>query len=85
MKELSLHILDIAENSIKADASKVVINIVEDTFENIFLIKIKDDGSGIKKEILEHIDDPFITTRKTRSIGMGIPLFKAAAKRCNGS
>lgn len=84
MKELALHILDIAENSIKADADNIYITITEDTEKNIFSINIKDDGTGIKKDILDNITDPFVTTRKTRPVGLGLSLFKTAAKRCNG-
>lgn len=84
MKELALHILDIAENSIKADADNLYIKVLEDTKKNILSIKIKDDGNGIKKDILENITDPFVTTRKTRPVGLGLSLFKAAAERCNG-
>ncbi|MGM0444788.1 MAG: ATP-binding protein [Bacillota bacterium] len=84
MKELALHILDIAENSIKADADNIYITITEDTEKNIFSINIKDDGTGIKKDILDNITDPFVTTRKTRPVGLGLSLFKAAAQRCNG-
>jgi hypothetical protein len=85
MKELALHILDIVENSIKADADNISIEIIEDIEKNIFSIKIKDDGTGIKKEILDNITDPFVTTRKTRPVGLGLSFFKEAAKRCNGS
>lgn len=84
MKELALHILDIAENSIKAEADKLTIKIIEDTEENIFKIIIKDNGKGIENEILENITDPFITTNRKRPVGLGLSLFKAAAQRCSG-
>ena len=84
MKELSLHILDIAENSINADADNIYIKIEENTNDNKFKVLIEDDGNGIDADILENITDPFITSRKTRPVGLGLSLFKAAAERCNG-
>lgn len=84
MKELALHIIDIAENSIKAEADNLSIEIKEDTQKNELAIVMEDDGKGIKKELLENITDPFVTSRKTRAVGLGLSLFKAAAQRCNG-
>ena len=84
MKELSLHILDNVENSINANASRISISIHEDITTDEIIIQIKDDGVGMKKEVLEIIADPFITTRKTRNVGLGIPLLKAAAEEANG-
>ena len=85
MKELALHILDIAENSINADADNLYIEINEEIKQNNFEIIIKDNGKGIKKELLENITDPFVTSRTTRPVGLGLSLFKAAAERCAGS
>lgn len=85
MKELALHVLDIAENSISADADNLTIEINEDTGENSLTITIEDDGKGIEKDVLKNITDPFVTSRKTRPVGLGLSLFKAAAKRCEGS
>ncbi|AOT72740.1 ATP-binding protein [Geosporobacter ferrireducens] len=85
MKELSLHILDIIQNSISANASLIKIIIEEDDSMDKFSIKITDDGIGMDREMLEKVTDPFITTRKSRRVGLGISLFKAAAERCNGS
>ncbi|MCF8001427.1 MAG: ATP-binding protein [Halanaerobiales bacterium] len=85
MKELALHVLDIAENSISADADNISIEINENTKKNIITIIIEDDGKGIKKDKLKSITDPFVTSRKTRPVGLGLSLFKAAAKRCEGS
>lgn len=84
MKELSLHVLDIIQNSISAEATMIDIEIVEDTKNDWFTILIKDNGKGIKKEILNDVLNPFITTRKTRAVGLGLSLFKATAERCNG-
>lgn len=84
MKELSLHILDIARNSITADSDNLRIAIIEDIENNLLTIKIKDDGKGMNEETLKSVVDPFYTTRTTRNVGLGIPMFKANAENCNG-
>ena len=84
MKELSLHILDIAENSVRADARTITIDIEEDSQNNLLSIKIQDDGKGMDAEMVAQITDPFITSRTTRKVGLGIPFLKAAAEACNG-
>ncbi len=84
MKELSLHILDIAKNSVKAKATLIEISIVEDVNNNLLTIEIKDNGCGMSKEFLKTVKDPFSTTRTTRKVGMGIPLFEAACIQCGG-
>jgi len=85
LKEISLHILDIAENSVNAGADRITIEVIENIKKDILIIRIADNGKGMNKEILEIISDPFVTTRKTRRVGLGIPFFKAAADACNGS
>jgi len=84
MKELSLHILDIAKNSVKAKATLIEIIVEEDTNKNLLTIEIKDNGCGMSKEFLRTVKDPFSTTRTTRKVGMGISLFEAAAVQCGG-
>mgnify|MGYP000906037967 CR=1 FL=1 len=84
MKEISLHILDIVQNSIKAKASLIQLKVLENTFKNQLIITIEDDGKGMDKEFLEKVTSPFITTRTTRKVGLGISLLKAAAERCGG-
>ncbi len=84
MKELSLHILDIAQNSVKAKASLIEITIEESVAEDIYRISIRDNGCGMSKEIFERVRDPFTTTRTTRKVGLGIPLLEAAAMQCDG-
>ena len=84
MKELSLHILDIAKNSVKANASLIEIYVTEDESKNLLTIEIKDNGCGMTEEFLKTVKDPFSTTRTTRKVGMGIPLFEAAAVQCGG-
>jgi hypothetical protein len=84
MRELSLHILDILQNSLAAGATLVELVIEEDLPADRLTITIRDNGRGMTEEQLAHVTDPFFTTRKTRKIGLGIPLFKAAAERSNG-
>ncbi|MDP2965915.1 MAG: ATP-binding protein [Pelolinea sp.] len=84
MKELSLHILDIAENSVNAGATKIGISVVENLNKDELIINIKDNGKGMDPEKLKNIADPFITSRTTRKIGLGIPFLKAVAEACEG-
>lgn len=83
MKELSLNILDIAENSVKAGASVIKIFITE-TAEKL-TVAISDNGCGMNDKILKSVENPFYTTRTTRKVGMGIPLLKLAAEQTGGS
>lgn len=83
MKELSLNILDIVENSTKAKAEMVFIEIYED--QASLNIKISDNGVGMTKDTLLSVSDPFYTTRTTRKVGMGIPLFRLSAEQTGGS
>ena len=82
MKELSLNILDISENSTKAGATLVKISIAES--DDTLKIEISDNGHGMTPEILDSVTNPFCTTRTTRKVGMGIPLFKLAAEQTGG-
>jgi len=84
MKELSLHILDIVQNSISAKATLIKIEIDESRINDIITIRIEDNGIGMSSELLKRVTDPFTTTRKTRNVGLGIPLFKLAAEQANG-
>ncbi len=83
MKELSLNILDITENSVKAGATLTQINL-EETDETV-TITIKDDGCGMSEEILKEVTNPFYTTRTTRKVGLGIPLLTLAAEQTGGN
>ncbi len=83
MKELSLNILDIAENSVKAKATDISIEIIED--EEKLSFSISDNGVGMDKDFLENVTNPFTTTRTTRPVGLGIPLLKMAAEQTGGS
>ncbi len=84
MRELSLNVLDIAQNSISANASLIEIEVLESTENSELLVGIYDNGKGMTKEQLEAVRDPFFTTRTTRKVGMGIPLFKMAAEMTGG-
>lgn len=84
MKELSLHLLDIAENSISANSKNISILVTEDTKTDLLQLMIIDDGKGMSPEFLAQVVDPFTTTRTTRRVGLGIPLLKEAAEACNG-
>lgn len=82
MKELSLNILDVAENSVKAGATLTEILIVENGDK--LTLTIKDDGCGMDEETVKAVTDPFYTTRTTRKVGLGIPLLKLAAEQTEG-
>lgn len=82
MKELSLNILDITENSVKAGATLTRIEI--DETDETFVITITDDGCGMKPEMVATVTDPFCTTRTTRKVGMGLPLLKLEAEQTGG-
>lgn len=85
MRELSLHLLDIAENSIAAGAGTIKISVIEDTYADLLQMIVEDNGKGMSPEMVAQVTDPFITSRTTRKVGLGIPLLKAAAEACNGS
>lgn len=84
MRDLSLHILDIMQNSIRAEATEIALIIEENLEKNILKIKIKDNGKGMEEEIKNHITNPFVTTRTLRKVGLGIPLLKQACEECDG-
>ncbi len=85
MEDLSLHVLDIAENSIDAGARAIDILVKEDVGNDLLLLEIRDDGVGIGRENIGRLTDPFYTTRSTRLVGLGLPLLEEAAKAANGS
>ena len=82
MKELSLNILDIAQNSLKAEAGVINIELTEQG--NLLTFKISDDGKGMTEEFAKKVLDPFTTTRTTRKVGLGLPLLKMAAEATGG-
>ena len=85
MEELSLHILDIAENSITAGAKNIEIKVEENKKDDLLRIEIIDDGKGMDEETVKKALDPFFTSRTTRRVGLGLSLLNDAAKRANGN
>ena len=85
MKELAYHILDIANNSVRGKASTINVLINEDIIGNRLTMKINDDGTGIKEDILKTIKDPFTTSRTMRKVGLGIPFLNDTCMTCEGS
>ena len=84
MRELSLHILDIVENGITAGADCICIEVVESRAEDLLKIIVSDNGRGIPAEKLDRLQDPFVTSRTTRRVGLGLSLLAAAAEHCDG-
>lgn len=83
MKELSLNLLDVAKNSVSAGASRIAITLEEDE-AGWLTIAIADNGCGMSPEFLRQVTDPFTTTRTTRKVGMGLPLYRMAAEQTGG-
>lgn len=84
MQDLSLHILDIAENSIDAGAKRIKIMIDEDARKNLLTIQIKDNGKGMDKKTLKKVLDPFYTTKTVRRVGLGLSLFAQTIRESDG-
>jgi anti-sigma regulatory factor (Ser/Thr protein kinase) len=85
MLELALHILDIAENSVRAGARTVFIDITEDRMRDRLEIEIRDDGAGMDEATLKKAMDPFYTSKKVRRVGLGLPMLAEASERAGGS
>ncbi|MDP2209645.1 MAG: ATP-binding protein [Bacteroidota bacterium] len=84
MEDLSLHILDIAENSINAGAKNIEIAIIEDSSKDLLTIEIKDDGKGMDADTIANVTNPFFTTRTTRRVGLGLAFLEEAANSTGG-
>ena len=84
MNDLSLHIIDIIQNSISAGATLITLMVDEKIPADTLTIVIEDNGKGISRETVERLEDPFYTTRTTRRVGMGIPLYKQSALQSGG-
>lgn len=84
MKELALHILDLVQNSIAAGANLVEIKVDENLKDDMLTIVLKDNGCGMDSEEILRVKDPFVTSRTSRKVGLGIPLMLAACQRCEG-
>ena len=84
MREIALHLLDIAENSVAAGSRNIHIDVVENLQSDVLRVSVKDDGRGMDAETAKRVLDPFYTTRTTRKVGLGIPLLKLAAEQSEG-
>jgi anti-sigma regulatory factor (Ser/Thr protein kinase) len=85
MPELSLNILDVAQNSVTAQATLIEISITGDSVSDQLTIRITDNGCGMTEEQIQNVTDPFFTSRETRKVGLGVPFFKMAAELTGGS
>lgn len=85
MTEISLHIMDLVQNSIRAKASFIDIDVSESLHENKLYIRITDNGTGMSADVLKKASDPFFTSRTTRKVGLGISLYKQLVEQCNGT
>lgn len=84
MEDLSLHILDIAENSINAGAKNIEIKIIEDSSKDLLIIEIEDDGKGMDTDTIANVTNPFFTTRTTRRVGLGLAFLEESANSAGG-
>jgi len=84
MKDISFHILDIAQNSLHAGADKIVIEIIENTKEGTLKLTITDNGSGMDQNRVDRVSDPFFTSSTTKRVGLGLPLLKQNAEQTGG-
>lgn len=84
MKDLSLHLMDIVQNSISAKAREICISLTADKQLDLLTMRIADNGEGIEESLLKDITSPFATTRTTRKVGMGISLLKASSNLAGG-
>lgn len=84
MKDLASHIMDIVQNSIRAQATKIEIQVTEDHGKDCFTIEIRDNGTGMDEATLARVRDPFFTSRTVRKVGLGIPLLQQNAEQTGG-
>lgn len=84
MEDLSLHILDIAENAIRAGADRVEVKVVEAPGDDILMIEVSDNGAGMTDELRRKVFDPFVTTKEGRRVGLGLPMFAQSAREAGG-
>lgn len=84
MKEISLHILDVLQNSKEAGATKILLSVLEDQEQDIVKFTVVDNGRGMDKELIKEAFSPFATTRQTRKVGLGLAMLKATAEASGG-
>lgn len=80
-----MHIMDIAQNSIRAEAQNIEIEIVENDVEQAVSMSVKDDGCGMSGEMIQKLSDPFFTSRTTRKVGLGVPFLKMTSEQTGGN
>lgn len=80
-----MHMMDIVQNSIRANATKIEIGFLEDNHDATLTFSVKDNGLGMDKETMEKLEDPFFTTRTTRRVGLGVPFLKMSSEQTGGS
>ncbi|MGI6092095.1 MAG: ATP-binding protein [Veillonellaceae bacterium] len=85
MRELSLHILDLVQNSLEAGSSEVSLVVIEDLANDKLVITVSDNGRGMSESKRNSVSDPFVTSRHTRRVGLGLPLVDMYTQLCNGS
>ena len=85
MNDLAMHILDIVQNSISANATWVEIAILINLMQDLLTLKISDNGKGMPPEMVKRVTDPFVTSRTTRKVGLGLPLLKDSAEQSGGA
>ena len=85
MRDISMHILDIAQNSIRANASLIEISVAIDENKDLLSITVEDNGNGMSQKMLSSVISPFTTSRTKRNVGLGIPLFAASCERAGGT
>lgn len=85
MRDISLHLMDIIQNSVQAGARNITVALRTDPEKKYLFTSVTDDGRGMSKELLEKAESPFTTTRTTRNVGLGIPLFKLSGEIAGGS
>jgi len=84
VKEISLHILDLVQNSIAAGADRVTVYLTQDSTRDVLTVDIADNGRGMPADVVQQVTDPFFTTRTTRKVGLGIPLLALTARQSGG-
>ena len=85
MEDLSLHILDISENAIRAKSKKIIIEVLEDEKNDRLTVSIEDDGEGMTQETAKEVATPFFTTKKGKKFGLGLSLLSQAAQQAEGN